>query len=90
MVTKGFEDLRVYQLAEELADDIWRLVRQWDSLARDTIGKQLIRSRTASAQILLREVDVELIRTIDDLCEWHEAPCMRLAIGCGEPFDANY
>jgi len=44
MTTRGFEELRVYQLAEELADDIWKLVRQWDSLARDTIGKQVIRS----------------------------------------------
>ena len=44
MTTRGFEELRVYQLAEMLADDIWKLVRQWDSLARDTIGKQVIRS----------------------------------------------
>lgn len=44
MATRGFEDLRVYQLAEGLADDIWRLVCRWDPLARDTIGKQVIRS----------------------------------------------
>ena len=44
MASKGFEELRVYQLAEELADDIWRFVCRWDSLARDTIGKQVIRS----------------------------------------------
>lgn len=44
MATKGFENLRVYQLAETLADAVWHLVRQWDSLARDTIGRQMIRS----------------------------------------------
>ena len=44
LTTRGFEELRVYQLAEVLADEIWKLVRQWDSLARDTIGKQVIRS----------------------------------------------
>lgn len=44
MTTRGFEELRVYQLAEELADEIWKIVRHWDLLARDTIGKQIIRS----------------------------------------------
>ncbi len=44
MTTRGFEELRVYQLAEELADEIWKMVRRWESLARDTIGKQVIRS----------------------------------------------
>jgi len=44
VTTRGFEELRVYQLAEKLADDIWNVVRNWDGLARDTIGKQVIRS----------------------------------------------
>lgn len=39
-----FQDLRVYQLAEQLADDIWGLVLRWDGLARDTVGKQLVRA----------------------------------------------
>jgi len=43
MKTK-FENLRVYQYAESLADDIWNIVVHWDSLAKDTVGKQLIRS----------------------------------------------
>jgi four helix bundle protein len=40
----GFENLRVYQLAEELADAIWNMVKRWDSFARDTVGKQVVRS----------------------------------------------
>jgi four helix bundle protein len=40
----NFENLRVYVLAEELADKIWIVVRSWDPLARDTIGKQLVRA----------------------------------------------
>lgn len=44
MANVSFEDLRIYQLAEELADSIWTIVRCWDSLARDTVGKQMIRS----------------------------------------------
>jgi four helix bundle protein len=44
MTTKGFEALRVYQLAEILADEIWTIVSSWDYLAKDTVGKQLIRA----------------------------------------------
>ncbi len=44
MATLGFEQLRVYQLSERLADDIWKIVKNWDFLARDTVGKQLIRA----------------------------------------------
>jgi four helix bundle protein len=44
MATNGFKDLAVYQLAEELADAVWEIVRGWDVLARDTVGKQLIRA----------------------------------------------
>jgi four helix bundle protein len=44
MASKDFTDLRVYQLAERLSEAVWRLVRTWDRLALDTVGKQLIRS----------------------------------------------
>jgi len=40
----SFEELRVYQLAEELADTVWKMVGQWDSFAKDTIGRQIVRS----------------------------------------------
>jgi hypothetical protein len=39
-----FQDLEVYRLAEEVADAIWDIVRKWDALPRDTVGKQLIRA----------------------------------------------
>ena len=42
--TKGFENLRVYQLAEELADEIWDIAIKWDIFAKDTLGKQVVRS----------------------------------------------
>jgi four helix bundle protein len=44
MVVSNFEHLRVYQLAESLADQLWPIVRRWDALARDTVGKQLVRA----------------------------------------------
>ena len=40
----GFENLRVYNLAEELADLIWEIVSKWDYFAKDTIGKQIVNS----------------------------------------------
>ena len=44
MSVKSFEELRVYQRSEELADTIWNMVLAWDALAKDTIGKQMIRA----------------------------------------------
>ena len=40
----GFENLRVYKLAEEIADLIWEIVSKWDYFAKDTVGKQLVKS----------------------------------------------
>ncbi len=39
-----FQDLDVYRLAERLADEIWETVKEWQPLAQETIGKQIIRS----------------------------------------------
>lgn len=36
------EDLKVYQLAMEIADDIWFLVEKWDAFPKWTTGKQLV------------------------------------------------
>jgi four helix bundle protein len=44
MERTNFEKLRVYKLAESLADGIWGVVRSWDYLAKDTVGKQMIRA----------------------------------------------
>jgi four helix bundle protein len=40
----NFENLRVYCLAEQLGDEVWKVVRRWEMLARDTVGKQLVRA----------------------------------------------
>ena len=44
MPTLGFEDLEIYRLSERLCDRIWKIVATWNSLAQDTVGKQLIRA----------------------------------------------
>jgi four helix bundle protein len=43
------EELRVYQLSMELAEEVWVIVVKWDYFAKDTIGKQLIRSADSVA-----------------------------------------
>ncbi len=37
-----FEDLRVYKLAEQLADEVWSIVRGWDHFAKQTVGLQIV------------------------------------------------
>ena len=44
MSRTNFEKLRVYKLSEELTDAIWDIVVRWDSFAKDTVGKQVVRA----------------------------------------------
>jgi len=44
MARTNFEKLRVYQLSEKLADQIWEIVLGWNNFSRDTVGKQVVRS----------------------------------------------
>ena len=44
MEKTNFENLKVYQLSEDLADLIWEISVRWDNFNRDTIGKQIVRS----------------------------------------------
>lgn len=44
MEKTNFEKLQVYKLSERLADQTWKIVIRWDTLAKDTVGKQLIRA----------------------------------------------
>jgi four helix bundle protein len=44
MSRTNFENLRVYKLSEELADAIWDIVAKWDAFAKDTVGRQIVRS----------------------------------------------
>ena len=44
MSRTNFEKLRVYKLSEELADEIWTIEIRWDAFAKDTVGRQIVRS----------------------------------------------
>ena len=59
-----FENLRVYQLSENLADKIWDIVIGWDNFAKDTVGKQIVRSADSVEQILLKAKDAAVFKTI--------------------------
>ena len=44
MAKTTFENLRVYQMSEDIADEIWNIVTGWNNFAQDTVGKQIVRS----------------------------------------------
>ncbi len=44
MAKTNFERLEVYRLAERVSDWIWEIVIKWDSFAKDTVGKQIVRA----------------------------------------------
>ena len=44
MAVTAFKKLDVYRISEKLADLVWNMVLDWNRLAQDTVGKQLIRS----------------------------------------------
>lgn len=40
----NLEDLKVINMAMALGEKVWKIVIKWDYFAKDTIGKQLVRS----------------------------------------------
>jgi len=43
------DELQVYQLSMEMAEKVWNIVLKWDFFAKDTIGKQLVKSADSVA-----------------------------------------
>ncbi|MDX1438261.1 MAG: four helix bundle protein [Rubricoccaceae bacterium] len=44
MSKTNFENLEVYQLAEQLADIVWSVAVRWDGLAENTVARQIVRA----------------------------------------------
>jgi len=44
MAYQDMEESRMYQRAEGVADEVWKVVIGWDNFAKDTVGKQLVRA----------------------------------------------
>lgn len=38
------EELKVYNLAMEMGEEVWKIVIEWGYFEKDTIGKQLVRA----------------------------------------------
>ena len=43
------EDLKVYQLAMEIAEDVWMFIGTWGHFEKSSLGKQLIRAADSMA-----------------------------------------
>lgn len=43
-MVKNLEDLRIYKMAEEIADKIWFICEKWPTFAKRTVGEQLVRA----------------------------------------------
>jgi four helix bundle protein len=39
-----YESLEIYRLAEQLANTVWKSVRNWESFEKNTLGRQLVRA----------------------------------------------
>lgn len=44
MEKSNFENLQIYQLSAQLANEVWKIALAWNNFAKDTIGKQIVRS----------------------------------------------
>lgn len=44
MEKSDFENLQIYQLSSQLANEIWKIVISWNGFAKDTLGKQIVRA----------------------------------------------
>lgn len=81
MASVGFVELKVYQLAEKLADEVWGIVRKWDLFAKDTVGKQLVRAVDSIGANIAEGTGRGSFKTIGASSKWPVGPCMRPGIG---------
>ena len=40
----SLEKLEIYQIANKIGDDVWKIVSDWNYFEKDSIGKQFTRS----------------------------------------------
>lgn len=43
------ENLKIYHMAMDLGEKVWKMVAEWDYFKKDTIGKQMVRSADSIA-----------------------------------------
>jgi hypothetical protein len=89
MEKTNFENLEVYKLSERLADQIWKVVIHWDILAKDTLGKQLVRAADSVGANIAEGSGRGTEPSSGDSYESRAARCMKPSIGCGERMGEN-
>src|SRR5882672_6553985 len=81
MERTNFEKLQVYQLSEKLADGIWKVVLVWNPFARDTVGKQIVRSADGVGANIAEVAGEEALWIIAVSSEWPVVRYMKLFTG---------
>ncbi len=81
MEKSNFENLKVFQLSEQLADQIWNIVIFWNHLATDTVGKQIIRSADSIGANIAEGSGRYIFKIIYDLSKLLELLRMKQDIG---------
>ena len=89
MARAAFESLDVYKLSERLADAVWKVVRNWDSLSRDTVGKQLVRAADSIGANIAEGVGAGPFRTTADSSRLAEDRFTKSFIGCAAPMSED-
>lgn len=85
MAFRSFEDHRVFQMAEKLADEIWDIVSGWEYFAKDPVGKQLVKSADSIGANIAEGSGRGTAKDNRRFLESPVARIMKLNTGCEEP-----
>ena len=89
MARSNFENLKVYQMAEQLADCVWDIVGHWDNFARDTVGKQLVRAADSIGANIAEGNGRWSYRDNQRFVRIARGSLYETKIGCAAPTSAN-
>lgn len=90
MERTNFEKLQGYQLSEKLADSVWNIVIKWDSFAKDTVGKQIVRAVDSIGANISEARDVIATQTTAVLFVWGAGRYTKPFTGCVDATCENY
>ncbi len=68
------EELKVYQLAIDIGERVWVVVCKWDYFAKDTVGKQLVKSVDSIAANLSEGYGRFLYKENKEFCYYSRGP----------------
>src|SRR5439155_10184226 len=80
----SFENLHVYRLSEKLSDAIWMVVKEWEPLAKYTLGRQLIRAADSIGANIAEGTGRGASRTTGALLETRGGHCTKPGTGFAE------